>query len=167
MSKNNQFGLIAIIISLCALYPGLTFDVLTIKIAPTLPVVGKYELFSETRSILGTIDNLFEQKNHIVATLILVFSVVIPIIKAILLLVALFGSNALRNYTLFAFVRAIGKWSMADVFIVGVFVAFLSTGSMKGFEAIVESGFYYFVAYCLISVFSTQLISIEKPNSND
>ncbi len=165
MSNRNKIGLLLIIISLSVLYPGLTQDVLTIKIAPSLPIVGKMELFSETRSIIGTIENLYEHKNLLVGNLILLFSVLIPLIKAILLISALFIANKKLSYKFFAFVRSIGKWSMADVFIVGVFVAFLSTGSMRGIDAFIESGFYYFVVYCLVSVLSTQIIEIEKPSN--
>jgi uncharacterized paraquat-inducible protein A len=167
MSTANKLALLSILVSLGFLYPGLTLDVLTIEIAPTLPIVGKVELFSETRSILGTISNLFDQNNTLVALLILLFSVLIPIIKAIMLLTALFSPNKLLNFKLFTFVRSIGKWSMADVFIVGVFVAYLSTGSMKGIDAFIEQGFYYFAAYCFLSVLTTQLINIDKPQAND
>ena len=164
MSLQNKLGFFLILISLFVLYPGLTNHVLTIQIAPTLPLVGKLELFKETRSIIGTIQNLYNNGNILVSALILVFSVLVPFLKAVLLLISLFSKNLALNFKLFTFVKAIGKWSMADVFIVGVFVAFLSTGSMQGINAFIEPGFYYFIAYCLISLFAIQFIKIEKPS---
>jgi uncharacterized paraquat-inducible protein A len=148
--------------SLAMLYPGLTLDILTIQIAPTLPIVGKMELFIETRSIVGTIENLYKHNNALVGNLILLFSVIIPIVKGILLFISLFAKQLKVRFKLFHFVRTIGKWSMADVFIVGIFVAFLSTGSMDGIDATIEHGFYYFVGYCLLSILSTQIITFNE-----
>ena len=100
-----------------------------------------------------------------VAILILLFSVIVPIIKAILLLIVLFTKNLATRKNLYGFVRAIGKWSMADVFVVGVFLAFLATKSNDGFHAEIHQGFYYFLAYCLISLISIQVMKIEEPEA--
>ncbi|MEO0779788.1 MAG: paraquat-inducible protein A, partial [Bacteroidota bacterium] len=61
----------------------------------------------------------------------------------------------------FQFVRAIGKWSMADVFVVGVFLAFLATRSNENINAALHPGFYYFLAYCLISLLAIQVMKVE------
>jgi hypothetical protein len=75
-------------------------------------------------------------------------------------------------------VAVIGKWSMADVFVVAVFLAILSTnhaqsrethelaffGMKIGFEmssqtlSNVGQGFYYFVGYCVLSLLGSQLL---------
>ncbi len=46
---------------------------------------------------------------------------------------------------------------MADVFIVGLFVAFLSTSSEDNISANLHAGFYYFLSYCIISILAFQL----------
>lgn len=51
---------------------------------------------------------------------------------------------------------------MADVFVVGVFLAHLATKSDDGIEANLHSGFYYFTAYCIISLIGIQLIHLNK-----
>jgi hypothetical protein len=82
------------------------------------------------------------------------------------------GADA-RRRTL-RFVETIAKWSMADVFVVALFITFLaaqaSTVPMQGtgqgpdaapaliaFTAQFGAGFYWFAGYCLFSLASQQL----------
>jgi uncharacterized paraquat-inducible protein A len=100
-------------------------------------------------------------QNYLVAWLILLFSVVIPLLKAvILLIVLLFEKHALREQML-KFVSVIGKWSMADVFVVSIFMAYLATHSNEAVSATLHEGFYYFTAYCVLSILGTQLIQLH------
>lgn len=48
-------------------------------------------------------------------------------------------------------VNAMGKWAMADVFAISIFIAFLGAKAMKNTSAALEPGFYYFTAYVLLS----------------
>ena len=47
----------------------------------------------------------------------------------------------------------------------GVFIAYLSTRSNESIEASLHGGFYYFTAYCLLSILGTQLV--ERPKSEE
>jgi len=89
MSIRNACALILILASLACLYPGLMFAMLTIKVGTVLPFIGSLELYEATQSIVQTIENLFFNQNHLVAWLILIFSVVIPILKVVILLMVL------------------------------------------------------------------------------
>lgn len=162
MSKRNIVATILILVSLGCLYPGLTRDILTIRVGATLPLVGEINLYSATRSILGTIAELRKDGNTLVAFLILLFSVIIPIFKAVSLLVVLLAKNFEGRKPLYKFVSIISKWSMADVFVVGIFLAFLATKSNTDINAWLHEGFYFFLAYCLISILSTQVLKIEE-----
>jgi len=162
MNTRNWMSLILILASLACLYPGLFQPIMSISIVPRLPLVGEITLYESTQSILKTIETLYENNNKLVAVLILLFSVVVPIIKAIILLIVLFIKNLDLRKKLFNFVRIIGKWSMADVFVVGIFLAFLATQSNDGFHAEIHNGFYYFLAYCLISLVAIQVMKIEE-----
>ena len=167
MSKRNACALILILASLACLYPGLMFPMLTIKVGTVLPLIGALELYEATQSIVQTIENLFANKNHLVAWLILIFSVVIPILKvAILLIVLLFRNNQWRE-PFFNFVAVIGKWSMADVFVVSIFMAYLATQSNEAVSATLHEGFYYFTAYCVLSILGTQLIILHERESTE
>ncbi|MFK8103933.1 MAG: paraquat-inducible protein A [Saprospiraceae bacterium] len=160
MTPRNMLALVLIIASLVCLYPGLTADMLTIKVGAKVPLLGRIELQETTQSIMGTIRTLYEQDNRLVASLILLFSVLVPILKAMLLLLVLFFKKLPYRKQVYKFVGVIGKWSMADVFIVGVLLAFLASRTDEHIEATLQVGFYYFLAYCLISLLGIQLLAL-------
>jgi hypothetical protein len=67
-------------------------------------------------------------------------------------------------------VEAIAKWSMADVFVVALFIAYLAAQAsatptqgpnaapaLLEFDARFGTGFYWFAAYCLFSLASQQI----------
>ncbi len=88
--------------------------------------MAEVEVYEQTRSILGSVRRLYEVGSPIPATLILLFSVIVPFGKAALVAWALFVSNAERRWRTLRFVETIAKWSMADVFVVALFIAFLA-----------------------------------------
>jgi uncharacterized paraquat-inducible protein A len=161
----NKIGLVLLLLSVALLVPGLTFDLLTISISIQVPLLGSQELHNETRSILGTISSLVEHGNVTVAFLVLLFSVVVPFVKATLLGVVLIFPNAQKSSAIHAFVAVISKWAMADVFVVGVFIAFLSTRSDDNIEATLHNGFYFFTAYCILSIIAVQVIDLKRLRS--
>ena len=130
--------------------------------------VGEVEVYTQTRSILGAVRNLYDVGSPIPATLILLFSVVVPLTKALLVVAAAFMRDVAGRQRVLNFVAAIGKWSMADVFVVALFITYLAaeaTQSVPGqagsaplmaFDASFGAGFYWFAAYCLFSLASQQ-----------
>jgi len=48
---------------------------------------------------------------------------------------------------------------MADVFAVGVFIAYLGSKASNMLDANIEIGFYYFTGYCIVSLLSLQVKS--------
>jgi uncharacterized paraquat-inducible protein A len=46
----------------------------------------------------------------------------------------------------------IGKWSMVDVFVVAVFLVYLTGNKGEISRAEVEMGLYYFLAYVIVSM---------------
>lgn len=157
----NLLALLLILASFACLVPGLYLPALTLDISPVLPFLGKMAIFHQTRSIIGTVHNLYATGNLLVAGLILLFSVVVPFSKGLILLYVMALPKAPWRGPLFRFVSAIGKWSMADVFVMGVFLAFLATGAAEGVTAKLENGFWFFLGYCLLSVASAQLMRPE------
>lgn len=129
--------------------------------------VGDVEVYAETRSIVGAIRNLYDVGSPLPATLILLFSVVVPLTKSGLVTWAVFTGDRDRRQRVLDFVETIGKWSMADVFVVALFITFLAAAATQraaagespalvAFEAIFGPGFYWFLGYCLISLASQQ-----------
>lgn len=124
---------------------------------------GTVEVFDKTQSILETAETLRREDHVLVAMLILVFSVGVPLVKALLLLAVLLPLGPRARGHLLAFANASSKWSMVDVFVIGILVAFLAANalgvneSLVAFEARLGPGFACFTAYCLISIAGTQV----------
>ena len=127
------------------------------------------QVYEQTRSIIGSVKQLYEVGSPVPATLILLFSVVIPFGKAALVAWAMFIADAARRRRTLGFVEAIAKWSMADVFVVALFIAYLAAHATQtqpggasaappliAFSAHFRAGFYWFAAYCLFSLASQQ-----------
>jgi paraquat-inducible protein A len=162
MKTRNLIGLILVLLSYVLLVPGLAWPLITIR-ASFVFMGNTMEIFSQTRSILQSIKDLHESNNDFVAALILLFSVVVPVIKGALLGAVALVKNSVQRYRIYAFVRSISKWAMADVFAMGVYVAFLASEAAENFDAEIGVGFYYFVAYCLVSLLALQVISVPRP----
>lgn len=163
MTKRNILVLILTIVSLGLLIPGIMWPILSIDIGAKIPLLGEISLHNTKQSILETIQSLFENGNGIVAFLILLFSIMVPFIKAVAIIVAILIKKPEHKRSIANVLNLIGKWSMADVFIVGIFIAFLSTSSEDNIHASIHSGFYYFLSYCILSIIAFQIfISSSK-----
>lgn len=163
-TPRNLAALALTVVSLGLLWPGLVEPVLTIR--ATMELFGTTrELTNETRSVIGAIRSLHETGNDFVAGLILLFSVLVPVTKAALLVPIFALRRSPWSYRLYVFVRAISKWSMADVFAVGMLIALLVAKGTANLDAIAGRGFYFFAAYCLVSNAAFQALRIERPAS--
>jgi uncharacterized paraquat-inducible protein A len=162
MTTRNWIAVGLTIVSLVLLVPGLRSDALTIT--ATMPLLKK-PLFVETQSILRAVRRLYDSQNYFVAFLVLFFSVVVPFIKAVMMAVILWMKSPATKYRTYLFVRSISKWAMADVFAVGVFIAFLAANALDNLDATLHPGYYFFVAYCLISNIAFQFMEVPPPAS--
>lgn len=162
MKVRNVAAFVLVLLSFALLIPGLIQPLITIR--ASFDFMGNsIEVFNQTRSILQSIKDLHESGNDFVAGLILLFSVIVPFIKGAVLGVAAIAPSPVWRYRLFVFVRAISKWAMADVFAVGVYVAFLAGKASENLDAKIGSGFYWFVGYCLVSLLAIQFMIISPP----
>lgn len=157
----NGISVALILASFGLLVPGVILPALTIDVTPVLPFLGKMTLLHETRSIFGTIRKLYDSGDWLVASLILGFSVVVPAAKGLMLLYVLSFRKAPGRRALHALVGLIGKWSMADVFVMGLFLTYLAGNAINGMSAMLHKGFWFFLGYCLLSVLSAQFMRVE------
>jgi uncharacterized paraquat-inducible protein A len=142
------------------------------KVTPSLTAsltqnMAEVEVFQQTRSIVSSVRRLYEVGSPVPATLILLFSVVVPFVKTALVGWAMFVADEARRRRTLAFVEAIAKWSMADVFVVALFITYLAAmasqttpaqgASLVAFKAEFGPGFYWFAAYCVFSLATQQL----------
>ncbi len=144
--------------------PGLFKDLID-PIIDNVDVSGSVPAFSKTNSILSTATELYANNHVPVAALILLFSVGIPLLKALLLLGAHLPVKQTIKRKLLWLSAVTSKWSMADVFVVAIFVAYLAANGLRESRALVDfssqlgPGFYYFLGYCLVSIVATQLLT--------
>ena len=131
-----------------------------------MPLLGEISLHYTKQSILQTIQSLFKANNGIVGFLIFFFSLFIPFAKAILVFVSIFNKSPNLKSKIKSTLSIIGKWSMADVFVVALFIAFLSTSSEDYIDANIHSGFYYFLGYCILSIIGFQMMKFGINNQN-
>lgn len=179
LQKHIGFALSIIAIGL--FIPGILAPMFTLSMELTVVLAGptiSSELVNKELSIIGTVQQLIYEDRLLVALLIFVFSVVIPLIKTSLITAVYFTKSVEFQQKISAFVAVIGKWSMADVFVVAIFLAVLSTnhaqsaeqhqlsffGMSLDFEISTQTlsnvgmGFYYFVGYCMLSLIGSQLM---------
>ncbi len=127
-------------------------------------IQGQLQAYSSTRSMWGTVEELARTGNRSVAFLVVFFSLVIPVFKLLLQAVTLFSSGANFRKQLLWLNAALSKWSMSDVFVMGLLVAFMAgrasdqVGDLLVMNATLEPGFYYFLAYCLFSIAASGLL---------
>jgi hypothetical protein len=143
-------------------------------------------LYYQSKSILDVTTTLIESKGFdlkIVGLLILCFSVVFPAIKLVLSSLFVYSDKIAESKLVQNIIFYLGKWSMADVFVVAMFMAYI------GFEGIVsnqlrgiernESGFaietvnysglsvgaLYFTTYCILSIILGIIINKSHLNT--
>jgi len=176
----RQLGLLFNLVALLLFIPGITQPIFSMAMEVTANAGASSlssELINKELSLIGTISELWQDDRILVAVLILLFSVCIPLLKTALITIAFYIKNSGHAKKMVSFVNAIGKWSMADVFVVAIFLAVMSTNhaetasqhqlTMFGFKldilmssatmSNVGIGFYYFTAYCILSLIGTQL----------
>jgi uncharacterized paraquat-inducible protein A len=143
------FGAIAALITLVF---GLITPIMMVTIHKDVEYLGDVVLSFESKGVLGSITKLFENGDVLVASVILLFSVLIPLVKTFsLAFVAIFIESKFAH-GIVKFFKMIGKWSMVDVFVVATFLVYLTVDKGDVSRAEVESGLYYFLAYVIVSM---------------
>jgi uncharacterized paraquat-inducible protein A len=162
MTRRNLTAVGLTVASIVLLLPGLFQPALTIT--ASISALGTTrEIFRQTQSIVEAVRRLHEGGNDLVAGLILLFSILVPFAKAAVLGVILAVRTPSSRHRLYLFVRGISKWSMADVFAVGVFIAYLAAKATDNLDAVAGPGFYSFAGYCLLSNLAFQFLEISPP----
>lgn len=138
-------------------------------------------LFYKSKSIMEVVDLMISQNRLdllFVGILVLLFSVLFPVSKLLSSLVYVFSDKMKNNKAVKFLVFKTGKWSMADVFVIALFMAYLGfdgliTEQLKQIQSITNSsailttnnsgllfGFYAFTGFVFFSLFIAQ--KVEK-----
>jgi paraquat-inducible protein A len=181
--RTTRLHLLLTLVNFALLIPGVTLPVygVTISSQVSAALIAQpvdVTLYEQTRTILGTIRELWTSGNHLVSALILLFSIIVPLTKASTLVASFYVAKESVKKGLIKVVDMIGKWSMADVFVVAIFLAYLATRDQVQANTLTAQvftqqvnvdmethltstlgpGFYYFLSYCLFSIFWTQVL---------
>ena len=158
---NRYILLLLHVISLVLLGFGWVMDILHIDIS--VHYIVDFNLFSEKRSVLGMLKKLWEDGNYWPWLLIFLFGIIVPLVKSGIIFYLILGKNPDVKWQ--RFVSAISKWAMADVFTISIFVAFLGANAMESTKATLQSGFYFFSGYVILSGIVALLCGKLLPNS--
>lgn len=147
-----------ILVSVLTLILGITLPMLSISASKEIWGLGNIVLKSEIKSVLGTIKILWATMPFI-AILIALFSIVTPFAKSILLVLAHIFPEG-RSHSI---LHHIGKWSMADVFVIAIFIAYFALDQKDFTNATAGWGLWFFLAYCLLSMATSIIVGRGKP----
>lgn len=186
----KHLGLVLNLIALGLFIPGILLPIFKMDMTMFANVMQTditIPLVNQELSIMQTVQELYEDSRWLVAALIFLFSVCIPVFKTSAIIIAYLKRHSPLEQKILNFVSNIGKWSMADVFVVAIFLAVLSTNQAEtatqhqltlfNFQLPVTvasqtlselgQGFYYFLAYCLLSLLGTHLSISTVNNCSD
>lgn len=123
---------------------------------------GNMHVVYQLKSIAGLVAMLFGLGDYVLGFAILLFSIILPAIKLVLSVLQLFSSKVAKNRVGNFITNYLGKWSMADVFVVSILLAVLAVAQMGQPGVSVEThaliGIYYFFGYCILSLLTTYFI---------
>jgi paraquat-inducible protein A len=145
-------------VSTIFLLVGLLAPILTVVAHEEIALLGRVVLQYESKGIITTIHKLFLVDNYFLAMLLLLFSVLLPVSKIALSLIALQLGHSQTRRASVRLVKAIGRWSMTDVFVVAVLLAFLTADTAQLTDATLGPGLYFFAGYGLLSIAAGQLM---------
>lgn len=177
-----------ILAGLCLLVIGLQLPMIDIEARISrfeLVLLGEHVdfrdqiLFHQSKSILQVVQVLMKERKPelmLVAALVFAFSVVLPTLKLSLSVITLLRGGEVRGRFANWLMYKAGKWSMADVMVVAIFMAFIGFNGVVDSQlttmeeyassihvlttnnSVLEVGFYLFTAYCLIGLISSALL---------
>lgn len=136
---------------LAALLLWLAFALLLAGIALPLISVEKFYIFENRVSLLSGTWGLFSEGEWFLGLVLLVFSILFPVAKNLLMLALLHGLPAARRRMrgVMHALSILGKWSMLDVFIVAILVCSVKLGLLADTEVL--AGVYCFAVSVLLT----------------
>lgn len=140
-------------------------------------------LYYRSKSILEVVSVLLQQGKWdvgLVGALVLLFSVIFPVSKLICSLLYVYRTAIAHNPILRFMVFKTGKWSMADVMVVAIFMSYIGftgilTEQLNQLEGLTKSldilttnqsslqtGFFLFTGFAVLNLLLSQKLSLSK-----
>ncbi|MEA1914636.1 MAG: paraquat-inducible protein A [Campylobacterota bacterium] len=152
------------IASLISLAYGVLSPIFLVYVQKELPLVGNVVLQFESNTLISSIEKLFTQENYFVGMVILVFSIFFPIVKTLFMISTLYLKNTLLD-TITNATTMLSKWSMTDVFVLSIFLIYLSSTKDGMIQSEIEVGFYFFFIYVILSLISSMIFKLNSNNN--
>lgn len=102
----------------------------------------------------GAFSYFFNKGEVFIGVLLLVFTIIMPILKYIFLLLAIFNVRFKKQKTVTAALDVINKWSMLDVFVVALVILNMKFGSKVIISNLKEGTTYFAISVVLLMVCS-------------
>jgi paraquat-inducible protein A len=148
------------------LVPPILLFVATIAFAlgVTLPLIRVERLyfFTEEPSLTGMVAALWRGGDPVLAIVIVLFSVVFPAVKLMLLHVAAHSGRAAHD-RLPAWLRGLSNWSMLDVVLVALVIFAAKTSGLA--TAFTKPGLWFFALSVVLTVAVSALLRRERPDA--
>jgi len=151
-------------LSLIALLSGLLIPVFSLVAYKDFPVLGHTVFQFESKSILTALGKLWQQGQPGVAAVIVLFTVIVPVLKTVLMAFLLTFRDAVQHplaQRLYRLMLHLGKWSMLDVFVVAIIVTWFSLREKGSTDAQLQAGVYFFLIYVLLSMVVAMMLSFR------
>jgi paraquat-inducible protein A len=129
---------------------GLLAPMLSIVAQREVPILGHVILRYESKAIIGTTLALLHKGNWVIGAALGIFSIILPLLKLLASLIGCAQQGRLGTICR-DIVHYIGKWSLTDVFIVAVLLAFMAGDSGDSTNAWIGHGLWFFAAYAVLS----------------
>jgi paraquat-inducible protein A len=158
----SRFLFVSNVVSVVFFVVGVLAPALVVAIfAPKTSASPSFVLHSEIRSVMGVILELYASGHWIVAACLTIFSLLTPLIKSILLFIALPTKALGTRAKISKFLNLVSKWSMTDVFVAAIILTEFAVKTDPDTQAYVVRGFYYFLGYCLLSLTATTALQMR------
>lgn len=153
-----------------------TFPLLTVTVTARLPPYipepfQSFTILDETRSVITMVQRLVQTNYIVIAVLLVVFGVMLPVVKNIGVAFVLAAPPGSRAASAARVLQFIGRFAMVDIFAISIIVSVMAAGTIGQGDnpgpatvetvTTLQSGFYLFIAYVLVSFAIDVLLAIR------
>ncbi|MEM9445766.1 MAG: paraquat-inducible protein A [Verrucomicrobiota bacterium] len=132
------------------------------NIFPVMTIILKADRGSYT--VMGGIEYLWHHGDIVPAVVVFIASMIVPVAKIITLYTLFFtyknGQNPLLKTKLFLWVKALGRWSMVDIFVLSILVALGQLGIVATVDPEIGA-----IPFCGMIVFTMLAANSFKPKA--
>ncbi len=139
----------------------LAFLLLLAGVVAPLFTVHRLWIFDNTVSLIGGLAEMARQREWLLLLLIGAFSIVFPVLKLLAMFPDCHGlapAPGVKRWM--AYLNAVGKWSMLDVFVVAVLVVAIKLGTAVRVE--IRYGLYLFTLAVMLTMTVAWMLAHEE-----